>query len=396
MSVDNYHKLDKGDKPDKKNDFIAVPKRLVHIILGLIVQCANFCLLKKKIIIYGFGGIFILLLVLYLIFFDYIEPSVQKYKNVNPDVFAWNQDKDIFTIEYEFIYDKNRSLPQRLRVDSRGIIFRPRPRDLRKYVVKEDVDTFYIPTDMSGAIIILYNKYQTSPDQSYLDQIKKYAYWLKDHATIRDSIAIWTYPFGFTKYDMNPGWTGAWAMGDILSALARYYQISKDSVFLQLGQQAVKTFHTKIEDGGILAIDENSNYWFEEYPTIPKNSVLNGHINGIFGLYDFWRVTRDSLAANLIERGINTVKYNIEKYDSDYWSYYDLKYSYVTNFYYHKIVHLSQLSILYQISGEQIFNDYYNKWKSYLNQPYYFIFKFKILIDALHRRLTYKSIFTLG
>jgi hypothetical protein len=124
--------------------------------------------------------------------------------------------------------------------------------------------------------------------------------------------------------------------------------------------------------------------------------VLNGHINGIFGLYDFWRVTGDSLASKLYKRGIQTVIENIDKYDSGYWSYYDLKFSHVTNYYYHKIVHLSQLNVLYQISGEQIFKDYYEKWKSYLNQPYYTIFKLKILIDGIHRRLTYKSIFSLG
>lgn len=359
------------------------------------MRFSNFWSFRKK-FIYSVGAAFILFMLLYLIFFDYLEPSVQKYKDMNPDLHSWNQDMDIFTIEYEFRYDRNRDLPKQHRLDSRGIIFRPRMKDEKKYIFKANVDTLYVPTDMSGAILTLYSKYQKSPDQSYLDQINKYAYWLKEHTVIRDSIIFWTIPYGFTKYDLNPDWTGAWAMGNILSALARYYQISKDSNFLKLGQQAVKVFNTKIENGGILAIDENSNYWFEEYPTIPKNSVLNGHINGIFGLYDFWRVTQDSLAAKLIERGILTVKNCIEKYDSGYWSYYDQKYSYVTDYYYHRIVHISQMNVLYQISGDPIFKFYENKWLSYLNQPYYTIFKIKILFDAIHRRLTYKSFFTWG
>jgi len=349
----------------------------------------------KKIVIYT-GLSFICLLFLYFIFFNYLEPSVQKFEDINPDVLAWNDDNNIHTIEYDYIYVKDRPFPQQERMNPQGIIFRPVFQDLKKYIVPPNTDTLYIPTDMSGAIIILYNKYQTSRNQSYVNQIKTFAFWLKDHVTIRDSIAVWTYPFGFSKYNLKPGWTGAWAMGNILSALSRYYQISNDPVFLELGQQAVKTFHTKIENGGVLAIDKNSNYWFEEYPTIPKNSVLNGHINGIFGLYDFWRVTKDSLAADLVERGILTVMNNIEKYDSGYWSYYDLKFSHATNYYYHKIVHLSQMNILYQISGKQIFHDYYIKWKSYLDQPYYTLFKLKFLIDSIHRRLTYKSIFTLG
>ena len=399
-TVDTFYQSYNDLEQNDTKDFIPILKNPLTVMTGLFTRFLNFWTINKKFrqksVIIGSVLFLILFLVFYSLFFNYIEPSVHKYQNVEPDVYSWNKDNDIHTIEYFFIYNKEYQVDITNRLDPEGIIFSPHFGDTRKYRIKPGVDTLYIPTVMSGTIINFYNMYQQSPEQYYIDQIMLYAHWLKDHAIISDSIAIWTHPYKFTKYDIDYDWTGAWAMGNILSALARYYQISADPQFMQLGKKAVKAFSTKIEDGGILAIDQNFDYWYEEYPTIPKSSVLNGHINGILGLYDFWRVTQYPLAFELATKGIFTVKNNLDKYDSGYWSYYDLEYSYVTDYYYHKIVHIAQLSILYQISGDKIFKEYEQKWRNYLNEPYYSIFKLKILIDAIHRRFTYKSLFTWG
>ena len=90
------------------------------------------------------------------------------------------------------------------------------------------------------------------------------------------------------------------------------------------------------------------------------------------------------------------MKENLYRYDSGYWSYYDLEYPYVTDYYYHTIVHIPQLKILFQLSADPFFQKYAEKWQAYIKEPYYSLFKLKILIDAIHRRLTYKSFFTWG
>ena len=87
---------------------------------------------------------------------------------------------------------------------------------------------------------------------------------------------------------------------------------------------------------------------------------------------------------------------NLEKYDTGYWSYYDLKTKFVTDYAYHAKIHIPQLIVLYQITGNERFAAYTDKRKSYLKQPYYTLFKFKILYDAIVRRLTYKSWLTRG
>ncbi len=388
------------EKIKNSKDYIPVINNPLAIISGLWTKFVNFWFLKKKLrrLVYTFSSIslFVLIILFYMIFFNLIEPSVSKYQDVTPDISAWNADADLKTIEFDYIYVKRSTIYQPEDLDPDGFIYRNRFSDSRKYLVEPDLTRLYIPTDMSQGIILLYNDYQTTDQSSTLEQIEHFAGWLKQNAVIIDSIAVWTHPYGFTKYGLKSGWTGAWAMGSVLSALARYYQISKDPDIIELGKMAVTTFHTRIEDGGVLALDEYGNYWFEEYPAHPRNSVLNGHINGIFGLYDFWRVSGFPLALNLAQKGITTVEKNIERYDTGYWSYYDLYYPFVTDYYYHKMVHIPQLQVLYQISNKPIFKTYSEKWRSYFNEPYYSIFKLSILYDALHRRLTYKSLFTWG
>ena len=400
QTVTEYYKTSVKNKENELRDFLPVLKNPLVVLQGLFIRVKNRCILQKKfrrkVIIGSFLTLFLSTFLLYMIFFDYIEPSVKVYKGKSLDITSWNKDNDISTIEYYFIHDKNKDLKGKRNIDKNGVIFRFPFKDNKKYRIKAGIDSLYIPTDMSGSIIDYYNAYQENAKKEYLDKIILYANWLKNNTVDKDSFVVWTHPFVFTKYDLDYDWTGAWAMGNILSALTRVWQITGDSVYFELGKMAVNSFDVKINKGGLLFVDYTGNYWFEEYPTIPKNSVLNGHINGMLGLYDFWRVTDNPEAKRLFEKGLQTVIHNLEFYDSGYWSRYDLKYDYVTDYYYHTVVHIPQLRVLYQITGNQVFEKYANKWESYLSFWKYNCFKVKILIDAFHRRMIYKSFFTHG
>jgi len=92
--------------------------------------------------------------------------------------------------------------------------------------------------------------------------------------------------------------------------------------------------------------------------------VLNGFIFALLGLFDFYRVNKDSESYNLWEAGIKTVEKNISRYDSGYWSRYDLLYKRITSKSYHNI-HIFQLKILYNLTGIEVFNYFSNKWERY-------------------------------
>lgn len=388
------------DNLKNTEDFLPVIKKPNIILSGLFTKFLNFWTLKKSFrrkIIWGFSLIFLLILLfLYLAFFNYIEPSIHRFDPNKVDVRSWNEDKNINTLEEYFIVYRDKKIQPQKNIDKFGFTFRTPFRDKKKFVLPSGVDSFYVPTDMSLMILDYYNAYQLESDSSYIERILKNGEWLKNNAVKKNGYVVWQHPYKFSKYDIDFNWTGSWAMGNILSALSRVYQISMDTTYLELGKLATNAFNVPISEGGILAIDDAGDYWYEEYPEIPKNSVLNGFIEGLFGLYDFWRITKYPLAKELFNKGIKTLEKNIHLYDCGYWSYYDLRYSYVTDYFYHVLVHLPQLQVLYQITGKQIFNHYYFKWNAYLDEPYYSMFKCKIFLDAIHRRFTYKSFFTLG
>ncbi|MCB9208115.1 MAG: polysaccharide deacetylase family protein [Ignavibacteriales bacterium] len=399
VTVNKFYSEVRESKINVEHDFTPYIKNPLVLLSGAYSKLRLKFIVNKKFRRFFIGTLFslpILLLIFYILLFPFFEPSYSEIDNVKIDTETWNADNNIHTIENNFIDLNNYKKNVKSYLDSKGIIYRNNFSDTRKYILKPGIDTLYVATDMAGQLIKDYTKFKSEKDSSYLNTIYKYSDWLKTNVEIRNDFAIWPYHFKFTKYDMDYDWCGSWALGTILSSISRRIEISGDSSFINLAEKTVNTFETKIEDGGILYVDEDKNLWFEEYPTIPPNHVLNGHITGLFGLYDYWRITDNKKAKILFDLGIKTVVENLDKYDSGYWSYYDQQYPYLADYYYHKGVHIPQLKVLYQITGKKIFKEYVDKWENYLSEPYFTIFKLKLIVDGLHRRFVYKSFFTLG
>jgi hypothetical protein len=101
--------------------------------------------------------------------------------------------------------------------------------------------------------------------------------------------------------------------------------------------------------------------------------VLNGMIFSLCGVYDFVRVfPNNKLAKKIFDDGINTLKNILPEYDLNYWSKYNLC---EANFYpkidpatvgYQRL-HITQLKMLYKLTGEKIFNNYAQMFKKQIN-----------------------------
>lgn len=399
-TISDFHNDINNNKINTDVDFLPVIKNPIVLISGALEKFKMKFIVNKKFrrtfLLASTGFALILFLFLYIIFFNSFSPGFKEIEKVEIDTRSWNFDNDINSIESNFIELNNYKRKSAKLIDSKGIIFRKPFSDTKKYVTKPGIDTIYIATDMSGQIINNYSKFIRTRDSSYYNKVILYSDWLLKNVKVDNNFATWPHPYKFTKYDLDFDWCGSWALGNILSAVSRRIQISPDTKFTNLANQIVNTFETQIKNGGILFVDDKNNYWFEEYPTIPPNHVLNGHINGILGLYDYWRISGDKKAKYLFDKGIETTIANLDKYDSGYWSYYDHQYPYLADYYYHKAVHIPQLKILNQITGKEKFKQYYEKFEEYFKEPYFTLFKLKMIYDGLHRRLTYKSFFTLG
>jgi len=180
-------------------------------------------------------------------------------------------------------------------------------------------------------------------------------------------------------------WASGLAQGNALSLFVRAYTETQDKKYLDICEKLFESMITEIKDGGVLNKDGN-NYWIEEMLASPKH-ILNGFMWAIMGIYDYYLLTKNKKVKIWFDRFINTVKNNLNIFDTGYWSLYELSNSRVPMFasiFYHSL-HIVQLKILYNMTGDNIFNIYAEKWNRYmekkLNRYYSQIIKsiFKIL-----------------
>ena len=108
-------------------------------------------------------------------------------------------------------------------------------------------------------------------------------------------------------------------------------------------------------------VDEQGDTWIEEYPLAKPACILNGFIYALFGVFDFYKKTGNDEAKKLWVKGITTLKHNLEKYNLGCWSRYDLFDGMpATPFY--NTVHVKQLNALFDITADQFFKEYSNRW----------------------------------
>ncbi|MGA6989830.1 MAG: D-glucuronyl C5-epimerase family protein [Nitrososphaeraceae archaeon] len=81
-------------------------------------------------------------------------------------------------------------------------------------------------------------------------------------------------------------------------------------------------------------------------------------------LWRYYEMTNDSNAKVVFDKGINYLKENLWRYDTGSWSSYDLLENLATAEY-HK-AQISQLEELYDITGENVFKVYTDRFEKYL------------------------------
>lgn len=179
------------------------------------------------------------------------------------------------------------------------------------------------------------------------------------------------------RQDRNGGWPvwseldipasspySAMTQGECISAFMRAWKLTSDSAYIEGASCALRLMCRPIEKGGT-AIFEGQFLFLEELPIIPRSSVLNGWIFALFGLYDFWLATNDKDSYKYFILSFNTLKYNLRKYDTGYWSYYDMR-GHLSSPFYHDL-HINQLIALSMIDNDILITNCLNLWIRYRN-----------------------------
>lgn len=220
-----------------------------------------------------------------------------------------------------------------------------------------------------------YNLYKQTKNRKNLDISIKQADWLVNNLEKNDQgVLVWMHHFDWEyRETLKSPWYSALAQGNGISLLARIYLETKNEKYLETAKQALKSLFITINNGGVLDIDKNGNYWLEETIVNPPTHILNGFFWTIFGLWDYYLLTKDEATKNLIDKSVKTLKSNLQYFDTGFWSLYEqsgTKIKMLTSMFYHSL-HVVQLKILYKITSESIFKDYANKWEKYKNNWFY-------------------------
>ena len=133
-------------------------------------------------------------------------------------------------------------------------------------------------------------------------------------------------PYGFAMphtYRLPPPWTCGMAQGQLASLLTRLHLATGEAAYADAARHALEPLRVPSSEGGAMGLLDGSPFP-EEYPTDPPSFVLNGAIFALWGFLDAGRGLGDDRAAEDWRRGLDTLTRCIARYDTGYWSRYDL------------------------------------------------------------------------
>ena len=174
----------------------------------------------------------------------------------------------------------------------------------------------------------------------------------------------WTYTIR-SPYRSPCPWVSAMAQGQALSVLIRACGLdSAGGKYEKAAHLATLPFHRTVAEGGVTA-REGDALCLEEYPSDPPSHVLNGWVFAWMGLNEYAAVFDDAAIRNLVAASLEGLKALLPRYDTGYWSRYDLFSRFPTMFlanrFYH-LLHIAQLRAMHQVTGDTLFGEFADRW----------------------------------
>jgi len=165
-------------------------------------------------------------------------------------------------------------------------------------------------------------------------------------------IARWALDF----QDENGGWEiwprfgkkgalpySAMAQGEAISVLVRAFSVIEDEAYMEGARAALAPMLTPIDEGGT-SWRGSEGLILEEVPYKVPNTILNGWIFALFGLYDLTLVDDSPDVREALEASLNALLAHLRTYDAGFWSFYDTSGTFASPFY-HRL-HIAQLKAL--------------------------------------------------
>ena len=162
----------------------------------------------------------------------------------------------------------------------------------------------------------------------------------------------WEHRFHYPHtFDIEPPWLSGMAQGEGASLLVRVHADTGEERYAEAASLALGPLDRTAAEGGASA-PLGDALVPEEYPTDPPSLVLNGMIFGLWGLRDVAVALGDSEADAAFQAGVDALAASIGRWDTGWWSAYDLHPHPVRNIAslgYHKL-HIAQLEATHELA----------------------------------------------
>lgn len=158
--------------------------------------------------------------------------------------------------------------------------------------------------------------------------------------------------------------------GQAIGILARAFQISHREEYVGLAIRLLDYLERPVSEGGAMGDVPGVGLWLEENTQLPARHILNGMIITLWGLHDLDVVAGVPRARHLWNEGVDSVYRALPFFDSGFWSWYylaDEEPPYIASAKYHGL-HIVQLEILHQITGQERFREYARRFRSYADR----------------------------
>ncbi len=167
-------------------------------------------------------------------------------------------------------------------------------------------------------------------------------------------------------YRLDPPWLSAMAQGEAASLFVRLRRATGEDRYAEAARRALAPLSVPSSQGGV-RVPLGDGPFFEEYPTAVPSLVLNGGIFALWGVYDVGAALGDDGAKRLFEEGLEALAANIERFDTGYWSRYDLYPFRIPNIAsgaYHRL-HILQLQAMQLVAPRPEIAAAAERWRAY-------------------------------
>ena len=222
------------------------------------------------------------------------------------------------------------------------------------------------PLAVAASAIQHYDKFKESGELKHKTYLQNCINWLEDTKIDNGQCYLWAYDFPNTGYSPSAPWYSSLAQGRIMLAFDYAYQLTGEERYLKLADKAMLALATPIKEGGVMYQDSDSiGKWYAEFVSLERDKppfILNGHMEVLQYLQEYYDRTGSEQAQTLFQDGVAELKVHLPEYDAGYWTYYDREGNLAYDYHY---THVEEVQYLYEVTGDEVFKEYHDKWASY-------------------------------